>query len=100
MYVVVTSKPGLYTSTLDAEADVVEAYEYLFYGRRKAIFQLVRLNREGYVRITEVEPPYVSNRVPTKFLEHFDSLEQARTEIDHLTRFGGLDAELRRCENP
>jgi len=99
MYVVVTSKPGIYTSILDEAADVVESYEYMFYGRCKAIFQLVKLESEGYVRITEETPPFVSNRVPTKFLEHFESLEQARAEIGHLTHFGGLDAELRRCDN-
>ncbi len=100
MYVIITSKPGVYRAELEGGADAVESYEYLFYGRRKAIFRLVRLDQEGYVRITEEDPPHVSNRVRTKFLEHFDTLEQARQEIDHLIRFGCLDAALQRRETP
>lgn len=98
MYVILTSKPGLYTSTLDAGGVVVEAYKYLFYGRCKAIFQLAKLESDVKVCITEDEPPHVRNVVSTKFLEHFDTLEQARKELNHLIRFGGLDTVLQRCE--
>ncbi|CAM5182754.1 hypothetical protein CDEF62S_05850 [Castellaniella defragrans] len=98
MYVILTSKPGLYRSALQTGGAVVEAYRYLFYGRCKAIFQLARLDSEGEVRIVEDEPPHVSNVVSTKFLDHFETLGQARAELNHLVRFGGLDAVLQPCD--
>ncbi|MGB6008262.1 ferredoxin [Castellaniella sp.] len=98
MYVILTSKPGLYTSTLEAEDAVVETYQYLFYGRCKAVFQIARLESDKKVRIVEDEPPHVRNVVSTKFLEHFETLDQARAELNHLVRFGGLDAVLQRCQ--
>lgn len=100
MYAILTSKPGQYHAQADENATVVESYEYMFYGRLKAVFQLVKLERDGRIRITEDAPPHVSNSVPTKFLEQFDTLEQARAELNHLAGFGSLQAELRRCDTP
>lgn len=99
MYTILTSKPGLYNAQADEGSVVLETYEYLFYGRLKAIYQLVRLDRETRIRITEVDPPYTTNSVPTKFLDKFDTLEAARAELEHLVRFGGLDARLLRRDN-
>jgi len=99
MYAILTSKPGQYHARADEGATVVEAYEYLFYGRTKAIFQVIRLDRETRVNITEDTPPYISNSVPTKFLEKFDTVEGARASLQELVGFGQLDARLRPC-NP
>ncbi|NYT77008.1 ferredoxin [Alcaligenaceae bacterium] len=100
MYAIITSKPGQYSALVDESATIIESYEYLFYGRLKAIYQLIKMEREGRVRITEDDPPYISNSVPTKFLEKFDTLEQARAELHHLVEFGNLEADLRLCEQP
>lgn len=98
MYVIVTSKPGVYEAVLEPGTKVVESYKYLVQGRCKAIFRLVELQQEGHIRITESDPPYTSNRVPTKFLGHYDTLDNARKEIEHLTHFGSLDASLMRFD--
>ena len=97
MYVILTSKPEIYTSALDDESAVVESYKYIFYDRCKAIFEIARLEQDAQVTITEVEPPHIRNRVSTKFLGHYDTLDEARAELNHLTRFGGLQASLERC---
>lgn len=98
MYAILTNKPGQYHAQADEGATPVEAYEYLFYGRLKAVFQVVRLERETRVRITEDTPPYISNSVPTKFLEKFNTVEEARASLEQLIGFGQLDARLRRCD--
>jgi hypothetical protein len=36
----------------------------------------------------------VVNRVPSKFLEKFSSVEAARKELAHLTRFGSMESTL------
>src|SRR5690625_6164024 len=80
MYVVVTSKPGIYTSSLKADAKVLGAYKYYFYGEHLATFHLAQLHGDGYVEIVEEDGGV--NRVPTKFLEAFSTLEEAKAEND------------------
>lgn len=98
MYVIVTTKPGQYHSSIDHGGQIQESYEYVFYGRLKAIYQIVLLEGESRVTITEDSPPFIRNSVPTKFLEKYATLEQARQELEHLVGFGGLEATLRRCD--
>ena len=95
MYAIITSKPGQYHASTEGNATSVEAYEYLFFGKPKAIFEIIELNSDIRVRITEETPPYISNSVPSKFLEKFDSLEEARESLQQLFGFGKLDARLR-----
>lgn len=97
MYVILTSKTGKFRSEGDEHMPIVEAYDYFFYGRKTARFEIARLERETRVRVTEEDPPYVVNLVPTKFLEHFASLEAARAELQHLTSFGGMETALVPC---
>lgn len=98
MYIILTSKPGQYRSQVDHDTVVVEAYDYLFYGRLKAVYEVARLHDGTAVRITETDPPYVSNAIPLKFLDKFDTLEAARAELEQLIHYGNLDARLQRRE--
>lgn len=88
MYVILTSKPGQFRTELVDGLTAVEAWDYLFHGVRRARFVIAALERETKVRVVDEAPPPVVNMVPTKFLEHFDSLEDARKELAHLTSFG------------
>lgn len=94
MYVILTNKPGLYHTRIQDHADIVESYDYNFYGKLKAIYDIARLSQETHVQIIEDEPPYVANTVRTKFLDKFDSLEEARAELDNLATFGSIKADL------
>lgn len=100
MYVILTSKPGKYRAEGGDGIQVVESYEYRLCGRLRAIFDVATLQGDSRLRITEEEPPYVVNEVPTKFLDKFDSLDAARAELRHLTGFGSLDASLQLCSGP
>lgn len=93
-YMILTSKPGIYRSEVDADAEIVETYDYVFYGKTKAIFQVARLIRPTKVRIIEDAPPHVVNHVPTRVIEQFPSLEEARQAVVQLAGFGTLDAVL------
>jgi hypothetical protein len=95
MYVILTSKPGQFRTELVEGVRPIEAYDYLFGQTPKARFVIAELERETKIRvIDEVEPP-VLNLVPTKFLPSYESLEQARQELEHLTAFGSVRAALR-----
>ena len=48
---------------------------------------------------SKTAPPIV-NDVPSKFLEKFETTEQALRELRHLTSFGHMDTELRQTALP
>ena len=98
MFVILTSKPGQFHTEPGEGLRVLERYDYLFYGRCLARYEIAALDAPTRVRIVEDAPPHVVNLVPTKFLEQFDTLDAARGELGHLTRFGSMQAELIRRE--
>jgi ferredoxin len=94
MYVILTSKPGQYRSEPGTGMVACESYEYLFCGRLRARFLIAQAQGGARVRIVDETEGAAVNDVPAKFLPSFRLLEQARAELDHLTRFGDLDAVL------
>jgi hypothetical protein len=95
-YVILTSKDGAFRTEADASLRPVETYEYLFCGRRRATFTLAEIVAETRVKVIEVEDPSLVNLVPSKFLPHFDSLDEARRALTSLTRYGEMDTALRK----
>jgi hypothetical protein len=93
-YVILTSKDGIFRTEANDALRPVEAWDYLFYGQRRARFVVAELLAETKVRVIEDAPPNVVNLVPSKFLEHFDTLEDARRELTSLTSFGAMDTTL------
>ena len=93
-YVILTSKPGAFRTELVDGLRVVETYDYVFCGRRRAIFVIAELERPVRLRVVDERPPEVVNEVPSKFLERFASVDAAMRELRHLTTFGGMDAVL------
>jgi ferredoxin len=87
MYVILTSKTGIFRTEGDAGMKPVEAWAYSFYGRLRARFVIASIDGDCRLTVTEEEAPFVVNRIPSKFLQKFDSLEAARHEIEHLTHF-------------
>ena len=81
MYVILTSKPGQFTTELGEGLERVEAYDYMFFGKTKARFIIARLEREVKVRIVDDSGV---NQIPSKMLPKFATVEQARAELDQL----------------
>ena len=96
MYVILTSKPGQFRTELVDGLRPLEAYDYLFYGHKKAYFVIAELLKDTKIRVIEEESEIV-NDVPSKLLEKFDSPEQALTELNHLTSFGTMETALRKA---
>ena len=100
MYVILTSKPGQFRTEVVGGLRPLEAYDYLFYGHTKAHFVIAELLEERTkIRVIEDDTAIV-NDVPTKFLEKFETTEQAFKELQHLTTFGHMDTELRKAALP
>lgn len=97
MYVILTSKPGQFHTEVVEGLRPLAAYDYLFYGIRKATFVIAELVKETKVRVVdEAWSPPIVNEVPSKFLERFETPERALHELEHLTRFGHMDTKLRK----
>ena len=94
MYVILTSKPGQFRTEILDGITPVEAWDYFFCGTRRARFVIAELAGETKVRVIDEAPPPAVNLVPTKFLPKFGTVEAARAELAHLTRFRGADTAL------
>ena len=79
MFVILTSKPGQYRTVPSADIELLEAWDYLFYGRLQAQFVIGKLLRETKVQVVEEDASGTVNRVPSKFLERFDTLSLGMT---------------------
>lgn len=94
MFVILTSKPGQFRTEPGDGMQVIEAYDYLFCGRKRAHFIIAEIQRDLKIRIVDESAPPVVNLVPSKFLPKFDSLEKARRELEQLVNANGMDIEL------
>ncbi|HLS43588.1 MAG TPA: ferredoxin [Paenalcaligenes sp.] len=94
MYVVLTTKPGEYRSEGGQGVEAIAAYEYRFYGKTKAIFTIAKITDDARVLIIEEGPGGTTNNIATRQMEKFDSVEAAYAELESLTRFGSIEAEL------
>jgi hypothetical protein len=100
MYVILTSKPGQFRTEVVHGLRPLEAYDYIFYGHTKAHFVIAELLEESTkIRVIEDDTAIV-NDVPSKFLEKFETTEQAVEELRCLTTFGTMDTKLRKAPLP
>jgi hypothetical protein len=93
MYVILTSKPGQFHTDAGEGLQPVEAWDYLLCGRPRAHFVIAEITGAPRVTIVDDRPPHVVNRVPAKFLEHYESVAGARHALEELAR-GGQDFRL------
>lgn len=97
MYVILTSKPGQFRTEISDGLRPLEAYDYLFYGQKKAHFVIAELvDERTRIRVIEDDTEIVNN-VPSKFLEKFESSERAFRELEHLTTFGHMETALQKA---
>lgn len=98
MYIILTSKLGEYDARPGQGIAPVESYAYFFYGKKKADFTIAEVTGDqGRVSIVESGEGGLTNSVPLKFFERFDSVEAARAELEQLVTFGTIDTRLERA---
>jgi len=97
MYVVLTSKPGEYKTEAGPGTTILSSYEYRFYGKTKAIFSIAKIEADSRVLIIEEGEDGTTNNIPTRQMEKFNSQEEALEELQDLTVFGSIRAELVPC---
>jgi hypothetical protein len=97
MYVILTSKVGQFRTEIVDGLRPLVAYDYLFYGTKKATFVIAELLKDARIRvIDEAWSPPIANDIPAKLFEKFETPERAFDELRHLTTFGHMDTALRK----
>jgi hypothetical protein len=99
MFVILTSKPGEYHTELGPGLLPVERYDYVFFGQCKARFVIAELQGDVRVVVVDETPPQVVNRIPSKFLQKYQTLDQARAELQHLVRIEDAEVGLVRTQD-
>jgi hypothetical protein len=97
MFLILTSKPGQFRTEAGDGLRPVESHDYVFCGRTLARFVIAELTGElsaTRVRVVDETGDPVVNRVPAKFLEKFETVADARRELEQLTAFGSADTVL------
>lgn len=94
MYVILTTRPGVFKTELGEGLTAVEAYDYILFGRRKSQFVIAKIEGSPKIRIVEDEPPHVVNLIPSKFLQKYQSVEAACAELRSLAKFSSEDVRL------
>jgi hypothetical protein len=94
MFTILTSKPGQFRTEPGEDMRPVESWDYLFYGRRRARFDIVEMDREVKVRVIDEAGTPIVNLVPSKFLEKFATIDEARDSLQKLAKFGAMDIKL------
>jgi ferredoxin len=91
MYVILTTKPGVFKTELGEGLTAVDAYDYMLFGRRKSQFVIARIEGSPKIRIVEDEPPHLVNLIPSKFLQKYQSVQAAYEELRSLAKFSSDD---------
>ena len=78
MFVILTSKPGQFRTVLGDGLRPVESWSYLLDGKKRAEFTIAEISGAPRITIVDETPPTVTNHIPSKLLERFDSVERAR----------------------
>lgn len=95
-YIILTNKKDEFSTDLTVEGiEPVESYDYFFYSEKKANYTIAKLLEDHIkVKLVEAEDETLINRVPAKLFETFDSLDDARGELQELISFGTMDTKL------
>jgi hypothetical protein len=96
MYLILTTKPGIFRTEPGDGLRPVEAYDYLTFGKHRARFVIAEQVGDQAVAIVDEAPPPVINRVPKKLFAKYQTIEQARAELQHLVQFGSSQVSLER----
>jgi ferredoxin len=94
MFVILTTKPGVFKSELGDGLAAVEVYDYFLFGRKKAQFVIASIEGSPKITIVEDEPPHIVNRIPSKFLQKYQTVAAAHQELQELTKFSSEDVRL------
>lgn len=99
VFIIITSKNNEFISEIINDASLIESYDYFFYGNLKAKFDIYQIETDTKIKITDINPPTVTNYISTKFLEKFASVEDARSELVALAPSNNPNIQLTKASS-
>lgn len=86
-YIILTNKEDYQTDLNNDGLNVVETYDYYFFDRLKAKYSIAEvLSDDIKIKlIEETEEKIYINEIPIKFFEAFETIEEAKEELNELT---------------
>jgi hypothetical protein len=95
MYVILTSKIGIFRTEISVGLKPIETWDYFLFGKLRSRFVIAEIEGAPRITLIEEEPPYVVNHVPSKFLQKFDTITAAQRELHTLVRFSGSEVDTK-----
>jgi len=94
VYVILTSKTGLFKTELSEGLTAIQTYDYFWFGQKKARFVIAQIEGTPKIRIVDDEPPHLVNCIPSKLVQKFDTVDAALEELQSLANFSSSDIRL------
>jgi hypothetical protein len=96
MFIILTSKVGEFDAKPESGLTIVKSFEYLFYQKRKAMFNIAKVDSSNArVSVIELDEKGSKNSIPIKFFENYETVEAAEKELAHLIHSKVMDVDLR-----
>ena len=88
MYYTILTNKEKFTTLLDTPGiELVETWEYYFYGKLMAKYSIVKVhNPKCKITLIDNSEERYTNHIPVKFFDYFEDIEEARNEIRSLAR--------------
>ncbi|GAB7386361.1 hypothetical protein BSNK01_01960 [Bacillaceae bacterium] len=84
-YLILTNKDTFSTETSGPGLKPVESYDFFVFDQRKANYTITEVTEENIkITITDNEVKNAVNRIPLKLFPVFNSIEEAREELQQL----------------
>ncbi|MCY9697142.1 hypothetical protein [Paenibacillus alginolyticus] len=84
-YILVSTTERYRTVTNNPNLELVAAYEYYFFGKKKTLFEVCKIvNDDTRITIQGVSEVFPDNSIPLKVFPKFDSTAQIEKEIYEL----------------
>ncbi|SDH15523.1 hypothetical protein SAMN05192534_1029 [Alteribacillus persepolensis] len=100
-YIILTNKEEYQTDLNNEGLEVIETYDYYFFDHLKAKYTIAKVHDNSIkIKLTEEKNDKVYvNRVPVKFFETFEKLEEAHDELRELSGPNSDSSQLKLAAN-
>jgi hypothetical protein len=90
-YIVLTNKDTFQTILKNDGLEVIETYDFYFFGKLKAKYTIAKILDENIkIQLYEqYEGKEYVNQISVKFFEKFDTIEAAREELNEIVKASG-----------
>jgi hypothetical protein len=95
MYIVFGSKKNVYKSEPGNGVEIIEKYIYKFYNEIKLEINIAKvIDNKSKIKVVDCVHKNCENLIPVKFFGNFNSIIEAKKEIESLVCYENLNTSL------